>query len=142
MLEAAITYYNLLELIGEIMDSEEYVEVLKRMLELRREPDAIKYHTVLEEQQALDYAIRCIEENGRLREQINQTTQNREEVNQKEGTMRDIKRIKRICRLLEDKWSKVPDQRLGQFLANYVFGHHTDPFYLEDGKTEKRLEEI
>ncbi len=36
--------------------------------------------------------------------------------------MRDPKRIKRVCQLLERAWSRYPDQRLGQFLLNYVFG--------------------
>ena len=53
--------------------------------------------------------------------------------------MRDIKRIKRICKLLEKAWSQVPEQRLGQFLANYVYGHHVDIFFLEDDKVEDVL---
>lgn len=36
--------------------------------------------------------------------------------------MRDPKRIKIVCQLLEKAWSRYPDQRLGQFLLNYVFG--------------------
>ena len=36
--------------------------------------------------------------------------------------MKDLKRIKEICRLLEEAWSFDPYQRLGQFLLNYVFG--------------------
>jgi len=53
--------------------------------------------------------------------------------------MRDLKRIDRICALLKKQWKKVPDQRLGQFLANYIFGHHEDIFYQEDDVTEKKL---
>lgn len=53
--------------------------------------------------------------------------------------MRDPKRIKRICKLIEKVWNKVPDQRLGQFLSNYVFGHHTDIFFQEDNITEEIL---
>ena len=53
--------------------------------------------------------------------------------------MRDKKRIKRICRLIETLWLQVPDQRLGQFLANYIFGHHKDIFYQEDDITEEKL---
>ena len=56
--------------------------------------------------------------------------------------MRDPKRIKRICKLIEKLWIKCPDQRLGQLLANYVFGHHTDIFFLEDDLTEKILKRI
>ena len=36
--------------------------------------------------------------------------------------MRDPKRIIKVCQLLENAWSRYPDQRLGQFLLNYVFG--------------------
>lgn len=53
--------------------------------------------------------------------------------------MRDKKRIKRICNLLEKAWSKYPDHRLGQFLANFVFGHHQDVFFQEDIITENIL---
>lgn len=54
--------------------------------------------------------------------------------------MRDPKRIKRICKKIENLWSKVPDQRLGQFLANYVFGHHIDIFHQEDDVSESHLD--
>ena len=53
--------------------------------------------------------------------------------------MREPQRIKRICKLLQKTWVTVPDQRLGQLLANYVFGHHQDIFYQEDDITEKKL---
>ena len=53
--------------------------------------------------------------------------------------MRDPKRIKRICKLLERNWSKVPDQRLGQFLTNFIYGHCRDIFYTEDDIVETRL---
>ena len=60
--------------------------------------------------------------------------------------MRDLKRIKRICQALEKKWSKVPDQRLGQFLENYVYGHHIGRseciFYIEDDIVEDRLKKL
>jgi len=56
--------------------------------------------------------------------------------------MRDPKRIKRICRLLEKQWSKVPDLRLGQFMANFIFGHHTDTFYQEDTVSEELLKKV
>ena len=32
--------------------------------------------------------------------------------------MRDKKRIKRILKLIEEKWNKHPDQRFGQLLIN------------------------
>ena len=53
--------------------------------------------------------------------------------------MRDKSRIKRICKLIETEWLRVPDQRLGQFLANYVFGHHVDIFFQEDDMSETML---
>jgi len=58
--------------------------------------------------------------------------------------MRDPKRIERICRLLAQKWHKVPDQRLGQFLENYVFGHKKGVrlFYQEDDVSEEMLKDV
>lgn len=38
--------------------------------------------------------------------------------------MRDPKRFKKLCQLLEKAWSHYSDQRLGQFLLNYVFGSY------------------
>jgi len=54
--------------------------------------------------------------------------------------MRDIKRIKRICKLIEKAWLNYPDQRLGQLLSNHVFGHKVDIFFQEDDVTEKYLD--
>jgi uncharacterized protein YihD (DUF1040 family) len=56
--------------------------------------------------------------------------------------MRDPKRIKRICDLLRKRWSKSPDLRMGQFLANFVYGHHVDIFFQEDDETEARLSSL
>lgn len=60
--------------------------------------------------------------------------------------MRPKERIERICSLLKEKWEEMPDQRLGQFLINYVFGRFYNSssakiFYQEDTITEKRLRE-
>jgi len=55
--------------------------------------------------------------------------------------VREPERIKRICKLLEKAWNKVPDQRLGQFMDNYIF-NETNIFYQEDKPTEKILEEF
>lgn len=49
------------------------------------------------------------------------------------------KQIERICKLIKDGWCLVPEQRLGQFLANYVFGHHVDIFFQRDEQTEDIL---
>jgi len=63
--------------------------------------------------------------------------------------MRDPKRIEEMCRLLCVKWYKQPEQRLGQFLINYVFtidngDEHADSrmFHQEDNKTEQILEKL
>lgn len=61
--------------------------------------------------------------------------------------MRDPKRIDRICKLLKENWKKVPDQRLGQFLMNYVFGniggkHTAFIFYKGDDDIERMLEKF
>lgn len=56
--------------------------------------------------------------------------------------MRNPKRIKRICKLLEESWLLLPDQRLGQFLSNYVYRHHVDIFYINDKKVEKDLKDF
>lgn len=53
--------------------------------------------------------------------------------------MREPKRIDRILKLVKKHWKRVPDQRLGQFLENYVFGECVDTFYQEDDVTEDRL---
>ncbi len=60
--------------------------------------------------------------------------------------MREIERIDRICELLKEKWIKVPDQRLDQFLINYIFGAnpqhpHYDNyiFFKEDDEIEELL---
>jgi len=56
--------------------------------------------------------------------------------------MRDPKRIDRVCKEIAKKWKIVPDQRLGQFLSNYVFGHHVDIFFQEDDISEGRLKSV
>lgn len=53
--------------------------------------------------------------------------------------MRNPKRIPQICKRIEKLWTKYPDQRLGQLLANYVFGHHVDIYFQEDDETLERL---
>ena len=54
--------------------------------------------------------------------------------------MRDSNRIVEICKLLEDAWKKEPEQRLGQFLINHIFGDLSNKiFYLEDIDVEEKL---
>lgn len=56
---------------------------------------------------------------------------------------RDLERIERICNLLKKKWSMVDQQRLGQFLLNYIFGkndaHTSYIFNMEDDIIEEKL---
>jgi len=60
--------------------------------------------------------------------------------------MRDPKRIKPILKKLEDYWTKNPDLRLGQIIANCVRAHdgrlNCDPFYLEDDELLDGLEKL
>jgi hypothetical protein len=61
--------------------------------------------------------------------------------------MRDPARIKRICDKLEILWGYHPDQRLGQLLENYIFGHHSKYrdgciFHVEDDGVERKLDEL
>ncbi len=52
--------------------------------------------------------------------------------------MRDVKRIKRILKLIEELWTKAPDMRLGQLLQNYASFSGKD-FNVEDDDTELML---
>lgn len=56
--------------------------------------------------------------------------------------MRERERITRICEKLAELWACAPDQRLGQFLSNYVYGHHVDIWHKEDSDIEKILDEM
>jgi len=55
--------------------------------------------------------------------------------------MRDRERIKRILKLLEETWSKIPDWRLTQLVINITdTDHNCGPvFYMEDEDFEKKL---
>ena len=55
--------------------------------------------------------------------------------------MRPVSRIPIICKLIEKLWKKYPDQRLGQLLENYVFGHRESCFFQDDMETTIRLKE-
>lgn len=54
--------------------------------------------------------------------------------------MRDIKRIKRILKLIEKIWLDAPDQRLGQLLENYAGFKSGVNWNAEDDDTEMWLE--
>ena len=54
--------------------------------------------------------------------------------------MREFERINRICSKLEVLWSKVPDQRFGQFLNNYILQEGRNAVFLEDDKLEKIID--
>lgn len=64
--------------------------------------------------------------------------------------MRDPKRIKRILNKIEKIWNKIPDQRLGQLLENYIFiqgNRGIDKtsvrlFHQEDDETEYNIDKI
>ena len=56
--------------------------------------------------------------------------------------MRELERIDRICDKMKEVWTCAPDQRLGQFLANYVYGHHVDIWFKEDSDIKKILDEM
>lgn len=55
--------------------------------------------------------------------------------------MRDINRIDVICDKLKEAWKIVPDQRLGQFILNYITNEDL-LFYYEDDKTEQALDRM
>lgn len=55
--------------------------------------------------------------------------------------MRDINRIDVICDKLKKAWKIVPDQRLGQFILNYITSENL-LFYYEDDKTEQALDRM
>ena len=58
--------------------------------------------------------------------------------------MRDRERIERICNKLKEAWSKVPDQRFGQFISNYIFSDYRerDMFFPEDDRTEENIDKL
>ena len=56
--------------------------------------------------------------------------------------MRDPSRIKSICRLLEKAWGYFPEERMGQFLLNTVFGslgRDSHIYHKEDDEIETIL---
>lgn len=56
----------------------------------------------------------------------------------------DLERIGRICKLLEEKWKQASDQRLGQFMRNFIFNREEYPYIFdqEDDITEERLKNL
>jgi len=59
--------------------------------------------------------------------------------------MRDPTRIKSMCRLLEQAWSYFPEERMGQFLLNTVFGslgRDSHIYHKEDNEVETILKLI
>jgi uncharacterized protein YihD (DUF1040 family) len=53
--------------------------------------------------------------------------------------MRDVKRIERIIRLLEQAWKYVPDWRMGQLVSNILGVGVQDVFYVEDDTWELKI---
>lgn len=66
---------------------------------------------------------------------------------QKGLNMRDPQRIDSFCEELARMWHKVPDQRFGQFISNYMGAvyQHTggrDIFFIEDDEMLQALRQI
>ena len=57
--------------------------------------------------------------------------------------MRDEARIKRILKLIEDKWMKTPDQRFGQLCINLgIVSDDIRTWSLEDDELEEHLKKL
>lgn len=60
--------------------------------------------------------------------------------------MRDPKRIKIVLNKIEKYWTKNPDMRLGQIIANCLRAFdgrlNCDPFFIEDDDLLKGLENL
>ena len=54
--------------------------------------------------------------------------------------MRDPNRVEPILALIREIWYIYPDLRLTQLIMNALKMHH-DPYYVEDEKLKKALEE-
>ena len=54
--------------------------------------------------------------------------------------MKDLKRIKRILKLLEKIWTKHPELRFGQLIENFFVSG--DLYYTGDKKLEKILRKV
>ena len=55
--------------------------------------------------------------------------------------MRDIKRIDKVLKVLDDNWKKLPDWRLGQLICNMQSAAGDDFFYVEDDEFADMVEE-
>ena len=57
--------------------------------------------------------------------------------------MREEARIKRILKLIEDKWVKQPDQRFGQLCINLgIVSDDIRTWSLEDDELEEHLKKL
>lgn len=57
--------------------------------------------------------------------------------------MRDISRIERICKEIQELWNLVPDWRFCQLFANIQrFCAIPDMFFIEDDKFEEYMKEF
>jgi len=57
--------------------------------------------------------------------------------------MRDIKRIKKILGMIEEKWNKYPDMRFYQLLINIgLVLDSSELWYLEDDKVIEHLKKV
>lgn len=55
--------------------------------------------------------------------------------------MRDPARIDDFCRRLAVCWKQMPDVRFGQFIVNMFAFYGGDPFYVEDEKMIRFIED-
>ncbi len=62
--------------------------------------------------------------------------------------MRDVNRIRPLSEKLTKLWQTVPDQRMCQFLANFLGAvyahtdHKRDPFYIEDDEIGQIIDDL
>lgn len=62
-------------------------------------------------------------------------------INIGKGYIRDHNRIDIICDKLKEDWKIAQDQRLGQFIVNYITNEGL-LYYYEDDKTEQALDRM
>lgn len=55
--------------------------------------------------------------------------------------MRDINRIDKFCEDLAKEWKKVPDWRFGQLIVNIFSTFKIDPFFPEEDKMMRMIQD-
>ena len=64
-----------------------------------------------------------------------------DDINIDKDYIRDLNMIDIICDKLKEDWKIAQDQRLGQFILNYITSEEL-LYYYEDDKTEQALDRI